>query len=434
MSLASLVAAIALAALPAGRAHQTRMHPMAMAGSAPGWTIMSDGAVTLMANRQGGPRGVTEVRAPNWWMGMASHALGPGRFTGQAMFSLDPATVGKCGYAELFQAGETCNGRPLVDRQHPHDLTSQLALIWRIPIADRTSITMAGGPVGEPALGPVAFMHRPSAADNPVAPLSHHTFDSTHVAMGVATVAIAHSRVALEASVFNGREPDENRWNLLDRGRWDSWSARFWYRPGPEWQLQVSTGHLVAPEALEPGNIRRTTASAAWFRERENGFTAIEAGYGRNDKARGTSNAVFLEATERRPRVDLYARFEALEVESAILAGGRAVATPVSLPVQAVVALTGGALRRLGRLGVLDVGIGADVTAYRVPPDLVASHGAHPVSFHVFLSVRPHSKMARMWNTTMTGVAVAPAMPHEEMPSMPRRPETAPTTADRAGR
>ena len=76
----------------------------------------------------------------------------------------------------------------------------------------------AGGPVGEPALGPVAFMHRASASDIPFAPLSHHTFDSTHIAFGVVTGAVDHGPVTVEASVFNGREPDENRWDFDSAG------------------------------------------------------------------------------------------------------------------------------------------------------------------------------------------------------------------------
>ena len=37
--------------------------------------------------------------------------------------------------------------------------------------------------------GPVAFMHRPSAENIVLAPLGHHTFDSTHVSFGVISAA-----------------------------------------------------------------------------------------------------------------------------------------------------------------------------------------------------------------------------------------------------
>ena len=145
-----------------------------------GWQFMQDGIVFANFNHQGGPRGGDEFVAPNWWMGMASRDFSRGRLTFTGMLSLDPATVGKDGYREIFQVGEALNGRPLIDRQHPHDLFMQLAAVWRTPVTESTGFTLAGGPVGEPALGPVAFMHRASAADNPTAPLSHHLRLHTH--------------------------------------------------------------------------------------------------------------------------------------------------------------------------------------------------------------------------------------------------------------
>ena len=194
----------------AGTGQQMQMN-MAMPS---GWQFMQDGVVFAEFNHQGGPRGGNEFGAPNWWMGMASRETSRGRLTLTSMFSLDPATVGKAGYREIFQAGEALNGRPLIDRQHPHNLFMQLAAIWRVPINTSTGLTLAGAPVGEPALGPVAFMHRASAADNPTAPLSHHTFDSQHISFGVVTAAVDHGPFVIEGSVFNGREPDENRWDI----------------------------------------------------------------------------------------------------------------------------------------------------------------------------------------------------------------------------
>ena len=149
---------------------------------------------------------------------MASRGTSHGRLTLTGMFSLDPATVGKDGYREIFQVGEALGGRPLIDRQHPHDLFMQLAASWRIPLNGSTGLTLAGGPAGEPALGPVAFMHRASATDNPTAPLGHHTFDSTHVSFGVITAAVDHGPWVVEGSLFNGREPDENRWTSISAG------------------------------------------------------------------------------------------------------------------------------------------------------------------------------------------------------------------------
>ena len=230
---------------------------------AQGWQVMQDGAVFLMFNDQGGPRGETEVKAPNWWMGMARHSAGRGSLTLNLMLSLDPATVGAQGYSEIFQVGETFNGDPLIDRQHPHDFLMQASAVYRHPLAKEFELTLAGAPVGEPALGPVAYMHRLSSFENPIAPLSHHTLDSTHLAMEVLTASIDRGPFQVEGSAFRGAEPDEQRWDLIDPGAIDSWSARVWYRPSPSWAFQVSHGFLNEPDAAEEGDVRRTRLSPA---------------------------------------------------------------------------------------------------------------------------------------------------------------------------
>ena len=127
------------------------------------------------------PRGADEFVSTDWLMGMAMRQAGPGLLTLTGMASLDRATTGPQGYRELFQVGELYHFIPITDRQHPHDLLMQASVAWRIPLTDKTGITFAGAPVGEPALGPVAFMHRASAAEIPAAPLSHHTLDSPHM-------------------------------------------------------------------------------------------------------------------------------------------------------------------------------------------------------------------------------------------------------------
>src|SRR5262245_7612982 len=146
------------------------------AQDSPGWQFMSDGALFAVVNHQGGPRGADEVPVTNWWMGMPIRPIGSTQFRFNTMFSLEPVTAGASGYAELFQVGEALHGRPLIDRQHPHDFLMQLAAVWRIPIGDAAGFTIAGGPVGEPALGPVAFLNAGLAAAWPFAYFAHSLF------------------------------------------------------------------------------------------------------------------------------------------------------------------------------------------------------------------------------------------------------------------
>ena len=372
----------------------------------PRWRFMQDGVVFLTFNRQARPRGDTEFVSQNWWMGMSRRAVGPGTLTLTGMLSLEPATVGSDGYSEIFQTGETFQGRAIMDRQHPHDLAMQLAGVYRLPIAGRTGLTIAGGPAGEATLGPVAFMHRASSAENPIAPLGHHTFDSTHIAKGVVAVAVDHGPWVIEGSLFHGREPDEDRWNISDVGTLDSWATRLWLRAGTEWEFQASHGYLHEPEELEPGSLRRTTVSASWMTQPDTDFSALTVGYGFNDKAHADAvfDAFFAEGTHRSGPYALYSRVEATDVETELLLGGAEHSGGAGPPLRdTVVALTIGAVRDFPQRIGFEFGLGGAVTFHHVPERLVSTHGTRPVSFIVFLRVRPPvSAMGRMWNMTMT--------------------------------
>jgi hypothetical protein len=379
-------------------AQDTQPHAAHAASPSSPWMVMTDGVLFGTFNHQGTERGGTEFKATNWWMAMATRPAGPGQLTLTGMLSLDPLTATPRGYRELFQSGEAYHGQPIVDRQHPHDFLMQAAVVWRIPLAAATAFTIAAAPVGEPALGPVAFMHRASAAENPAAPLAHHTLDSTHIAMGVITAAIDRGPWMIESSLFHGREPDDNRWDLMDPGALDSWSARVWFSPRPEWLFQASHGFLNEPEELEPGDVRRTTASASWLRNRSGGSTAVTVAYGRNDKADGVFNALLAEVTERRGLTSLYGRFEAVDVETELLLEG----TPGHGESSRVGAFTAGAVRELSRWRRFEIAAGGDVSVYAVPEALRPAYGSSAGSLHLFVRVRPPAgHMGRMVNMVM---------------------------------
>jgi len=384
----------------------------AAAQDSPGWQFMSDGDLFGVVNHQGGPRGAHEVPVTNWWMGMTSRPLGSTQLTFNTMISLEPVTAGKSGYAELFQVGEALNGLPLVDRQHPHDFVMQLAAVWRIPIGDAAGVTIAGGPVGEPALGPVAFMHRASCAEYPFATLSHHIFDSTHIAFGVVTVAINRGAWRVEGSLFNGREPDENRWNF-DFGTLSSASVRVWFQPTDSWEFQASTGHLVDPEELEPGNIERTTASASWLKQNDQDFRAITIGYGVNAAEHGMRQAMFTEGTRHVGLNSVFFRAESLQVETNVLLTDTVQTSDHETERKDIVsALTLGGVRDVLRWRGFEGGLGAAVTLYAVPEALKPSYGRHPVSWQLYFRLRPPARGGRMWNTTMARPMAGDTMEH----------------------
>jgi len=227
------------------------------------WMVMLHGSAFLNQVWQSGPRGGDKLFSTNWLMASADRKLGDGHLFFRTMLSLEPATITNKSYPELFQTGETAFGEPLRDAQHPHDFFMELAAEYAHPVGDGATVYVYAAPHGDPALGPVAYPHRASAAEIPQATLSHHVQDSTHIAGSVLTVGAQRGRFGLGVSGFHGREPDEKRWDL-DTGAIDSWSARATFDPTPNWTAQVSTGHLSDPEAHEPGDVQRTTASVSY--------------------------------------------------------------------------------------------------------------------------------------------------------------------------
>lgn len=224
------------------------------------WMLMAHGQAQFNYTDHDGPRGSDLPYVTSMAMLDASKDLGGARLQLKSMLSLEPAMPAR-GYPNLLATGETTDGLPLVDRQHPHDLFMELAARIDVDVAPGTSLFLYGGPVGEPALGPSAFLHRGSARYTPEPPITHHWFDSTHITYGVVTAGLSSSKWQLEASAFRGQEPDEDRWDI-ETPKLDSWSVRASWSPTPNWSTQLSYGFLKQPEATHPGeNEYRTTAS-----------------------------------------------------------------------------------------------------------------------------------------------------------------------------
>ena len=347
---------------------------------------MLHGNVFVRYNQQGGPRGAGKAESANYVMLMEQHRIGRGVLLLREMFSAESLTSPHPGFPQLFQTGETYHGQPLVDHQHPHNVFAELAAYYTLPIREKVTWLLYGGPSAEPALGPVTYMHRASAAENPSAPLGHHLQDSTHTSFGVVTTGFIIDRFKVEASAFNGREPNEERWSI-QAGALDSWSLRGSIAPGRNWTAQYSYGRLLHPEALEPGNEKRQTASVAYNRSFTAGNWATTLVWGRKHKELdGTNqNSYLLESTVNfRARNYAYGRLELVDKDELF----PSVAAHRSFRIGAY---TVGGVRDLVHDSAGQIGLGADVTFYSKPAVLDQFYGANPVSFSIFLRFRPGS-------------------------------------------
>lgn len=254
------------------------------------WMVMLHGYAWGSYTDQSGPRGRDEAFVTSMAMIDAERNFGGARLTLRSMLSLD-ALMGAKGYPSLFATGESANGvTPLVDRQHPHDLFMELAARIDVPLGKGLTGFVYGGPVAEPALGPSAFMHRASAKYLPLAPITHHWFDSTHITFGVVTAGLYGDHWQIEGSGFRGREPDQHRWDI-ETPKLDSWSVRASWNPSPYWSAQASYGRLKSPEALEPSQDEaRTTATVQYAR---GGFSAL-AGFAVKNRVPGRALTAWL--------------------------------------------------------------------------------------------------------------------------------------------
>jgi len=295
-------------------------------------------------------------------------------------------------YPELFQQGETAYGKPIVDGQHPHNFFMELAALYDISLGERTLLSFYVAPVGDPAIGPPAYPHRVSASEDPIAPLSHHLQDSTHIADEVVTIGITHGIARIEASGFHGREPGENRWTV-ETGNIDSWSTRLTVNPGRNWSAQYSFAHLNSPEALQPDeNIDRMTASVMYNRPLANGNWASLLVWGRNKNQPSglVWNSYLAESTVRfAGSNNIWGRFENVDRTSELLL--KDVFEPPNFQETVIGRVQAGSIgydHDFKIIPHLSTAIGGQATFYGVPDSLKPIYGSHPVGVVMFLRMR----------------------------------------------
>jgi hypothetical protein len=363
------------------------------------WTLMFHAVGFAIEEQQTSSRGGDKFFSTNWLMPMASRKIGKGAFTVRTMLSMEPATVTGRQYPLLFQQGETAYGKPIADGQHPHNFVMELAAMYDVKLGTHALVSFYAAPVGDPAIGPTAYPHRASAAENPVATLGHHQEDSTHISDDVVTAGFAYSISRVEASGFHGREPDENRWTF-SQGAIDSWSARITLQPDKNWSGQYSYAQIHSPEALYPmEDQERMTASVMYNRAWRNGNWANAAVWGRTRSPQDgvIFNSYLLESTVRfRARNYFWTRIENADRSNELILGENPLpANFLEKEIGHVQAYTFGYDREFNFVPRVASAIGAQVTLYTSGQALQAIYGSHPVGALIFVRVRATSKTGK---------------------------------------
>lgn len=363
------------------------------------WTFSFHGNAFLVHTQQKSPRGGDKIFSANWVMPMLTRTSGKNAITFRTMLSAEPVTVTQRKYPLLFQTGETAFGRGIVDGQHPHDLFMELAARYDRSLGERSQLFVYGGPIGEPALGPVAFPHRASASENPAAVLGHHYQDSTHISNSVVTLGLSHGPFQIEASTFHGGEPDENRWNI-DTGKPDSFSGRLTLAAGSTFTGQFSMGRINSREPSHPEiDTIRTTASLHHSVRFSGGHIASSLIWGRNrDFGHGDErifNSYGLESTANFRNLNwLWTRIENVDRDSSLLTGetdGHSEGTPIGR----IQAWTLGYEREIPTgTAPVRLGVGVQATLYSgLTPAMQTIYGNKPAGMMVFLRLRPRGNM-----------------------------------------
>ncbi|HSW73143.1 MAG TPA: hypothetical protein VLG44_07050 [Chlamydiales bacterium] len=349
------------------------------------WVMMIMGNLMAIYDDQTGSRGARKFFSENMLMYTSQKDFGIGTFALRSMISFEPGTIGCKGYPLLLQTGETCNGvTSLIDRQHPHDFLMELAAVYTLRFTDENSLFAYFGYPGEPALGPTAYINRFSAFFNPEAPITHHWLDSTHISFGVGTLGYVHDWLKIDASIFNGREPDQHRWDF-DKPRFNSYSVRLSVNPIESIAAQISCGFLKSPEQLEPNvNTIRTTASLSYNLAWEESNWQITAAWGANRESPGHFlNGVLLEsAIEIKRRHVLFGRGEYVAKDDLFIPPN-----PNAGKVFNVGKLDLGYIFEFPVIPYTLWGIGAVGSVSFVPSSIRSSYGGTPVSFMVFLRI-----------------------------------------------
>ena len=170
------------------------------------------------------------------------------------------------------------------------------------------------------------------------------------------------------------------------------------FAPTRDWSMQVSHGRLNNPEATEPGDTVRTTASVMYNRRIDRGNWATSVIWGRNHRDDGDSNAYLLESTLRfLDRNTVYTRLELgdkrhLLDENIFDRPGLPNAASYGDPWFRVGAYSFGYVRDVYVNEWVNIGVGADVTTYSKPYELDAVYGQTPTSYHVYVRIRPSGR------------------------------------------
>lgn len=352
------------------------------------WEFYGYGVVNGIFDHQTGLAKDHKVFSTNSFLAVLERQFCASSFSLRTIFSLEPATIGPCGYPLLFSTAGSADGvTVLVNRFPAHELFSELSASCCAYWGSDTCAYGYFGLPGSPALGPL-FTQRIAAFYLPEGPISWQEINSTDICFGVGTLGIKVHNFGLEGSIFNGRQPDEDHWRF-ETPRFDSFCTRIYCYPICNIITQISWGFLKSPEELEPEvRVTRLTASASYNHNWENNFFQITGAWARNDHRPGDiTNSFLLESCINLCDRHIFStRFERIApTDPGVFIDYRNWDDPDKQSWVTISKIGAGYLYQLPCLNCFRFSAGASANIALSPRDFVSTYGRHPFSYFLFL-------------------------------------------------
>jgi hypothetical protein len=326
-----------------------------------------------------GPRGLSRATGPGMWMVTYDRALSPrNELRIDVMGSAEQLTVGDRGTPQLLQTEH-------VDSMHAHDtvMAFEFRDILALGADGKRQVTFLFAPRGEASVGPVPFMHRPSAEGNPDAPLGHALQDGFHDASTVLGLAYRGGRTSVEATAFSGQGVT---WPF-PLHRLDSYALRL--NQDINDQVGVGASYVDTQSPSDTGGAQHTRIVSGWLttshRIREDTLKTSFV-WGRSLPGGGeAANSLLEEAVYQHGRNKFFGRAEALQ-----LAPERLDLSTADSPGDPrwVEAFTLGYERTLWKKDHVAVFGGGSYTQDFVPSGFRAAYGSDPHGAKVYLRLK----------------------------------------------
>ena len=334
----------------------------------------------LLFSATSGPRGQTRVTGPGSYMLMYEKELSPrNSIRVDLMGSAEQLTVGTIGTPQLLQTEN-------LDAMHAHDTVMALELrdTIKLGVSGRKELIFLFAPRGAAAVGPVPYMHRPSAEGNPDAPLGHNLQDGFHDVSTVFGAGFRTGRTFVEVTRFSGKSVS---WPLPLHGP-DSLGVRLTQGLTDHAEIGASYADVLTPDD-NGGPSQHERFASAWLATNHKIYgSTLKSSviWGQLRTSGGPSQNSFLAETVLQRRSDnIFGRAELLQATPEQLA-----LTQTNGPKHArwVGAVTLGYERAVMKRGLLSLFAGTSITKDFAPRSFEGDYGRRLGGAKLFLRLK----------------------------------------------